>query len=261
LAQDGVQAGLSSEEQRFREQKAVKLRAVALNYLRSAFLQADNLWSGVKFAESGRTLITKVVVSINSKGRVQACDILQPSASSHADQSVKTFVSSLVFPALPSGMSVFKLYWTFMSDGTMNMLENSQTPEANAYNIELLGGTVTPTGSFQSGPSIASTAGSDFGPYMVDLQKRIKRAWFPPRGNESKRVSVVFKVQPDGTMTDLRLDESSGVSIADQAALKAIEISAPFRPLPFGSKLAKEIKFVFDYNVYSGGGHATFTSY
>ena len=83
-------------------------------------------------------------------------------------------------------------------------------------------------------PSLDATKDVDFGPYMADLQRRIKRAWFPPKGNESKRVVVQFKVHRGGELSNLRIDHSSGVAVADQAALKAVENAAPFRPLPAG---------------------------
>ncbi|MBS2004486.1 MAG: TonB C-terminal domain-containing protein [Cyanobacteria bacterium SZAS LIN-5] len=110
-------------------------------------------------------------------------------------------------------------------------------------------------------PSVAAQADVDFGPYMADLQRRIKRAWFPPKGNESKRVVVIFKVHRGGELSNLRLDKSSGVAIADQAALKAVENAAPFRPLPAGASDDVDIQFTFDYNVFSGGGHGTFRSF
>jgi len=94
----------------------------------------------------------------------------------------------------------------------------------------------------------------DFGPYMADLQRRIKRAWFPPKGNESKRVMVVFKVHRNGTMSNLRLQRSSGLAIADQAALKAVQNAAPFRQLPDGAPADVDIQFTFDYNVFKGSG-------
>lgn len=105
-------------------------------------------------------------------------------------------------------------------------------------------------------PSLAAQKDVDFGPYMADLQRRIKRAWFPPKGNESKRVKVVFKVHRNGTMSHLRLMGSSGLAIADQAALKAVQNAAPFRPLPAGAPNDVDIQFTFDYNVFKSGGRA-----
>lgn len=107
-------------------------------------------------------------------------------------------------------------------------------------------------------PSLNAQKDVDFGPYMADLQRRIKRAWFPPKGNESKRVVVVFKIHKQGELSHLRLEHGSGLAIADQAALKAVENAAPFRPLPQGASDDVDIQFTFDYNVFSGGGHGVF---
>jgi TonB family protein len=110
-------------------------------------------------------------------------------------------------------------------------------------------------------PSVKAQADVDFGPYMADLQRRIKRQWFPPKGNESKRVVVVFKVHRDGQLSNLRLVTSSGVSIADKAALSAVENAAPFRQLPTGASDDVDIQFTFDYNVFAGGGKGTFRTF
>jgi len=103
-------------------------------------------------------------------------------------------------------------------------------------------------------------ANADFGPYMADMQRRIKRAWFPPKGNESKRVVVQFKISNDGHMSDLSIEHSSGLAIADQAALKAVENAAPFGPPP--GPIKDPIQFTFDYNVFFGaGGHGVFREF
>jgi TonB family protein len=110
-------------------------------------------------------------------------------------------------------------------------------------------------------PAVSAQADVDFGPYMNDLQRRIKRAWFPPKGQESRRVVVIFKVHRGGELSNLRLDHASGVASADQAALKAVENAAPFRPLPPGSADDVDIQFTFDYNVFSGGGSGLFRKF
>ena len=92
----------------------------------------------------------------------------------------------------------------------------------------------------------------DFGPYMARLQRTIKRAWFPPRGKETCRVAVVFKVHDNGSMSNLRLTKSSGSALADQAALKAVANAAPFKALPEGTPENVDIQFTFDYNVFKG---------
>ena len=102
-----------------------------------------------------------------------------------------------------------------------------------------------------SGNSSSNTAADvDFGPYMAELQRSIKRAWFPPKGDKSKRVVVVFKVHSDGRASDVKVEKSSGVATADQAALKGIENAAPFRQLPEGAPAEVDIQYTFDYNVF-----------
>lgn len=91
----------------------------------------------------------------------------------------------------------------------------------------------------------------DFGPYMADLQRTIKRAWFPPKESKSKSVVVVFKIHVDGSLSDVKIQLSSGVEIADDAALRAVVNAAPFRPLPKGAKENISVQFKFDYNVFT----------
>ena len=92
----------------------------------------------------------------------------------------------------------------------------------------------------------------DWGLYMLELQRRIKRAWFPPHKEENKRVVVVFKIHRDGELSNLRLIGSSGSADADRQALSAIENAAPFNHLPDGASEDQDIQFTFDYNVFKG---------
>lgn len=103
-------------------------------------------------------------------------------------------------------------------------------------------------------PSIAASADVDFGPYMADLQKKIKKAWMPPRQQSSKRVTTCFKVHRDGSISDVRVDSSSGDSATDEAGLNAVRDASPFQKLPEGSPDLVDIQFTFDYNVM--GKHA-----
>ena len=101
-------------------------------------------------------------------------------------------------------------------------------------------------------PGIDALREPDFGPYMRELQRRIKMNWDPPKGNESKRVVLLFKIAKDGRLLSCRVNKSSGLPSADQAALKAVELTAPFRPLPADFKgQSIDIQFTFDYNVFN----------
>jgi TonB family protein len=97
----------------------------------------------------------------------------------------------------------------------------------------------------------------DFGPYIAELQRRIRRNWSPPTADRSKRVVAFFKISRDGRLLSLTLSTASGTKIYDDAALAAVRASAPFRPLPAefrGQDI--DVQFTFDYDVYQGGGGA-----
>lgn len=100
-------------------------------------------------------------------------------------------------------------------------------------------------------PGIDALREPDFGPYMRELQRKIKLNWDPPKGNESKRVVLLFKIAKDGRLLSCRVYKSSGLQSADAAALKAVELTAPFKPLPADFKGQNiDIQFTFDYNVF-----------
>ena len=102
-------------------------------------------------------------------------------------------------------------------------------------------------------PGIDALREPDFGPYMRELQRRIKLNWDPPKGNESKTVVLLFKIAKDGRLLSCKIHKSSGLPSADQAALKAVELTAPFRPLPADFKGQNiDIQFTFDYRVFGG---------
>ena len=112
-------------------------------------------------------------------------------------------------------------------------------------------GNVGNPGGGGGAPGIDALREPDFGPYMRELQRRIKLNWDPPKGNESKTVVLLFKIAKDGRLLSCRVNRSSGLPSADQAALKAVELTAPFRPLPADFKgQSIDIQFTFDYRVF-----------
>ena len=102
--------------------------------------------------------------------------------------------------------------------------------------------------------SIAAKKDIDFGPYMNVLQRKIKRAWRPPRGNESKRVIVTFRISKNGELSELAIKTGSGFEPSDKAALVAVQAAAPFSRLPEGAPNSVDIEFTFDYNVFGSNG-------
>ncbi len=105
-------------------------------------------------------------------------------------------------------------------------------------------------------PGIDAIREPDFGPYMRELQRRIKMNWNPPKGNESKRVVLMFKIAKDGRLLSCSVFKSSGLPSADKAALDAVKLTAPFKPLPAEYKNSSiDIQFTFDYNVFGASGY------
>ncbi|MBQ7287299.1 MAG: TonB family protein [Candidatus Gastranaerophilales bacterium] len=99
-------------------------------------------------------------------------------------------------------------------------------------------------------PGIDAIRQPDWGPYMRNLEQKIKRNWTPPKGDSSKRVVITFVIGRDGRLLSAKVTKSSGVPLADRAAMSAVELTAPFSPLPpeFRGQ-SVPIEFTFDYNV------------
>lgn len=79
---------------------------------------------------------------------------------------------------------------------------------------------------------------TEWQPYSEDLNRRVFRAWFPPKGRGSDFAEVLFTINSNGTISNSRISKSTKFAISDLAALKAIQNAAPFRPLPNGAPLA-----------------------
>ena len=86
--------------------------------------------------------------------------------------------------------------------------------------------------------------------YMANLQSKLKGLWHPPKGQETRKVKVHFKVFSDGTISNLTIANSSGSKELDELAVKAVKSGVPFAPLPKGSPDDVDIDFNFDYNVF-----------
>lgn len=96
----------------------------------------------------------------------------------------------------------------------------------------------------------------DFGPYMRELQRRIKMNWDPPKGNKSRRTVLLFRIAKDGRLLSCIVFKSSGIPEFDKAAVEAVKTTEPFKPLPAKFKgQSIDIQFTLDYNVFGLLGH------
>jgi protein TonB len=91
-----------------------------------------------------------------------------------------------------------------------------------------------PQGSSAFGSQVAGLDNPDFkfGYYIDQLLSAIDSKWVrPPLGNDVQAV-IGFRIQRDGSITDLEVTRSSGYNSFDLAALRAVQNASPFPPLP-----------------------------
>jgi TonB family protein len=96
------------------------------------------------------------------------------------------------------------------------------------------GPTGNPLGTSAFGSEIAGLDNPDFkfGYYIDQLLGAIDAKWVRPPLGDGVRAIIAFRIERDGSLTDLQVAESSGYNSFDLAALRAVQHAAPFPPLP-----------------------------
>ncbi len=96
----------------------------------------------------------------------------------------------------------------------------------------------------------------NFAPYLLYLKRRIEKNIFPPpaftrMGIIEGRAVVRFVISKDGKLLSLRVLDSRGHHSLTETSVNAVEVSAPFRPLPsdFPEEVL-EVTGTFIYKVY-----------
>jgi protein TonB len=99
------------------------------------------------------------------------------------------------------------------------------------------GGTGTAASPFglefgREGPGIPG--GGDTGDYyLAGVQRKVWTIWMQQVKNDfTQPVSVAFTILADGSVTNVRITQSSGIYLLDNAALRAVQTAAPFARLP-----------------------------
>jgi periplasmic protein TonB len=98
--------------------------------------------------------------------------------------------------------------------------------------------------------------GGDFGSryayYVRAVQQKVTENWLryevDPRVTEAPRVYLTFDIKRDGQPTNVQIEQSSGVPVLDQSAVRALQRIDTFGPLPSdysGSKVS--VEFWFDF--------------
>jgi protein TonB len=79
--------------------------------------------------------------------------------------------------------------------------------------------------------------------YLALLQRKIDRRWEPSaattRGGPAVACLIRFRVSPAGIIEDPRIVESSGFSVFDREALRAVISASPLPPPPAGSRASE----------------------
>jgi TonB family protein len=85
------------------------------------------------------------------------------------------------------------------------------------------------------GSGVTGLEGGDF-PYTLYIQgmhRRIGNNWFRPTVPAGTVTVIYFRIARDGTISEARIETSSGNGTFDRAALSAVRSSSPLNPLPF----------------------------
>jgi TonB family protein len=84
------------------------------------------------------------------------------------------------------------------------------------------------------------------------VRNKISANWSPPAGlgtgGRPVRTVVYFRIARDGEVTGMAMETASGLEFFDRSAMRAVTLSNPLPPLPFGfggSDLA--VHFGFDW--------------
>jgi len=97
-------------------------------------------------------------------------------------------------------------------------------------------GRSTATPGLEFGPPGAGVPGGNdpFGDwYLAGVQRKIWSIWAQQVKSDFRQpIAVFFTILSDGSVTDVRVAQSSGIAMLDLAAQRAVASAAPFGPLP-----------------------------
>jgi len=90
-----------------------------------------------------------------------------------------------------------------------------------------------PAGAPRGTGRASSTPGLEFGPPGAGVQRKIWTIWTQQlKGDLRQPIAVLFTILADGSVTDVRVAQSSGTALLDLAAQRAVYSAGPFGPLP-----------------------------
>lgn len=86
----------------------------------------------------------------------------------------------------------------------------------------------------ETGEMSLDTDDFPFAPYINRVRRKIAANWRVPEGSQGQErfCRVYFRIQRDGSVTDVSVEETSELFLFDQAAQRAVLNAAPLPPLP-----------------------------
>jgi protein TonB len=107
------------------------------------------------------------------------------------------------------------------------------------------------SGSRQRGSAYFDAGNYDITPWAREVITRIQNNWTIPQakgGADRGEVGIVAAIGKDGSLKEIKILNATNVSLLDEAALRAVEQSAPFPALPPDfPRTILEAYFVFKY--------------
>ena len=104
-----------------------------------------------------------------------------------------------------------------------------------------------------SGDVSVDASDFEFTYYLIQVRSMVGRNWGAPAGlvtkGEPVRCTVYFKIDRLGRVSEVRLEDPSGVAFFDQSALRAVNVTNTLPPLPAGyggSTLGVHFGFQYD---------------
>ena len=92
--------------------------------------------------------------------------------------------------------------------------------------------------------------------YERTAERKVESLWKAPSTLGSRKILVGFDTSPDGTISHLKIEKSSGDKVSDAAALSAVKSAEPFKPL------AKEVFYTVPIRIWlDARGHESPTYY
>jgi TonB family protein len=109
--------------------------------------------------------------------------------------------------------------------------EGSENPESGP----VVSPHVMPGGGYGVGPGRGSAGieqDKEFLLYYRDVQQKIKDSWSFAGGSNDLTAIVTFGINPDGTLSGIKVNQHSSDPAFDESVVRAIKRAAPFLPPP-----------------------------